>query len=286
MTELSPAAVEFLKSSGASSPPQVEHRLALLRSWKIPQGSKVLEIGCGQGDCTLLLADLVGENGHVTAIDPASLDYGAPMTLGEAQAQLKASPLGNRITFKQATVEEFCQSNDETYDCAVFARCLWYLSSPDMILSMLRSLQGRVRRVLIAEFLLDIQGDSAVLPHMLAVISLADINIGQPSDPWTGNDNVQSICSPKMICEMGRQAGWELEMESTIQAAEGLEDGRWEVGHVLSEKYAARVESLTPEPRRVYAKMLLDAVKQSTAAQPLATVKALPTWFSSWKPSS
>ncbi|KAJ5281115.1 hypothetical protein N7478_006487 [Penicillium angulare] len=284
-SELSPAAVQVLES-GISSSPQVEHRLALLRKWKIPQGSKVLEIGCGQGDCTILLADLVGENGHVTAIDPASLDYGAPMTLGEAQSQLKASPLGNRITFKQTTVEEFCQTNDEIYDCAVFARCLWYLPSPDILLSMLRSLRGRVRRVLIAEFLLDLQGDIAVLPHMLAVISLADINIGQPSDPWTSNDNVQSICSPKMIREMGRETGWELETESIIEAAEGLEDGRWEVGHVLSESYAARVESLTPEPRRVYAKMLLDAVKQSTATQPLAAVRALPTWFSSWKPSS
>lgn len=59
------------------SEPQLQHRLGILQKWGLVPGSKVLEIGCGQGDCTLVLADLVGEHGHVTAIDPAPLDYGS-----------------------------------------------------------------------------------------------------------------------------------------------------------------------------------------------------------------
>ena len=62
---------------GSSSEPQIEGRLDLCRKWGIPQGSKVLEIGCGQGDCTLVIAYVVGDQGHVTAIDPAPLDYGS-----------------------------------------------------------------------------------------------------------------------------------------------------------------------------------------------------------------
>lgn len=31
---------------------------------------------CGQGDCTIVLADAVGEGGHVDAVDPGSPDYG------------------------------------------------------------------------------------------------------------------------------------------------------------------------------------------------------------------
>jgi cyclopropane fatty-acyl-phospholipid synthase-like methyltransferase len=31
---------------------QTEHRLKLANGWPIQTGSKVLEIGCGQGDCT------------------------------------------------------------------------------------------------------------------------------------------------------------------------------------------------------------------------------------------
>lgn len=55
---------------------QTIHRLELLQHWNIPTGSKVLELGCGQGDCTTVLASAVGEQGRVVAVDPADLDYG------------------------------------------------------------------------------------------------------------------------------------------------------------------------------------------------------------------
>ena len=56
---------------------QTLHRLVLLQHWNIPTGSKVLELGCGQGDCTTVLASAVGEQGSVVAVDPADLEYGA-----------------------------------------------------------------------------------------------------------------------------------------------------------------------------------------------------------------
>lgn len=56
---------------------QTRHRLALVKHWNILPGSKILEIGCGQGDCTTVLANAVGERGTVVAVDPAELDYGA-----------------------------------------------------------------------------------------------------------------------------------------------------------------------------------------------------------------
>jgi predicted methyltransferase len=55
---------------------QTKHRLDLLERWNIPKGSRVLELGCGQGDCTTVLADAVGEEGKVVALDPADLEYG------------------------------------------------------------------------------------------------------------------------------------------------------------------------------------------------------------------
>lgn len=61
--------------------PQMQHRIDLIKYWGIKAGDKVLEIGCGQGDCTLVLAAAVGESGYVTAIDPASLDYGGASVL-------------------------------------------------------------------------------------------------------------------------------------------------------------------------------------------------------------
>ena len=55
---------------------QTLHRLAILQHWRISTGSKVLELGCGQGDCTTVLASAVGEQCKVVAVDPAELDYG------------------------------------------------------------------------------------------------------------------------------------------------------------------------------------------------------------------
>jgi predicted methyltransferase len=55
---------------------QTNHRLVLLQHWNILTGSKILELGCGQGDCTTVLAHVVGEKGTIVAVDPAELDYG------------------------------------------------------------------------------------------------------------------------------------------------------------------------------------------------------------------
>lgn len=46
----------------------------LLAQAKVPRGGTVIDIGCGCGATTLMLADLVGADGHVTA-----LDVSAPM---------------------------------------------------------------------------------------------------------------------------------------------------------------------------------------------------------------
>jgi len=48
----------------------------IVSGWDIPRGGKISEIGCGQVDCTAVLAELVGPEGHVTAIDPGPSDYG------------------------------------------------------------------------------------------------------------------------------------------------------------------------------------------------------------------
>jgi hypothetical protein len=55
---------------------QMDHRHELVKFWDIKPGSRVLELGCGQGDCTVVLAEAVGENGHVDAVDPGAPDYG------------------------------------------------------------------------------------------------------------------------------------------------------------------------------------------------------------------
>jgi predicted methyltransferase len=79
-TQLDAAAIARLSLHDAShfeiQCSQTAHRLKLIEKWKIRPGSRLLELGCGQGDCTTALASAVGDQGTVVALDPASLDYG------------------------------------------------------------------------------------------------------------------------------------------------------------------------------------------------------------------
>jgi predicted methyltransferase len=72
---------------------QTLHRLVLLQHWDIAPNSKVVELGCGQGDCTTVLATAVGEQGKVVAVDPAELDYGACFQVSIRRLSLLSGPL-------------------------------------------------------------------------------------------------------------------------------------------------------------------------------------------------
>ncbi|KAJ6003242.1 hypothetical protein N7451_005789 [Penicillium sp. IBT 35674x] len=270
-------------SDGGSSKPQIQARVDLFKTWDIPSGSKILEIGCGQGDCTLAMAYLVGEHGHITGIDPAPLDYGAPMTLGQAQDKLKQSEVGNRITFHQADLEGFLASSasEPLYDYAVFARSTWYLPSAEALTPMLVALRGRTKHLRIAEYSTDIQGDIAALPHLLAAISQAEFN--SRDDTLDRHDNIQSIITPQKIRELALQAGWVLEKEDVIRSPEDQEDAGWEVGRVLSESYRVRSRSSGGVSRQEYADALISAVEESKRALgPSPKLRTLPTWLGSW----
>ncbi|MDP1420646.1 class I SAM-dependent methyltransferase [Peribacillus simplex] len=47
---------------------QLQHRLELVEAFGIRKGMRVLEIGCGQGNTTVAIADSVGENGCVVIL--------------------------------------------------------------------------------------------------------------------------------------------------------------------------------------------------------------------------
>lgn len=76
---------------------QTKHRIKLVDFWNIKAGSRILEIGCGQGDTTAVLAYYAGEKGFVQGIDVGSPTYGSPVSLGESANYLMRSKLGKQI---------------------------------------------------------------------------------------------------------------------------------------------------------------------------------------------
>src|SRR5690349_20895852 len=92
---------------------------SIVQSLQLPHGSKGLDAGCGIGLQTLLFAESVGAEGHITGIDilPELLAYGA--------ATVAKKGLSNRITFREADVN-CLPFEDNVFDWVWSADCIGY----------------------------------------------------------------------------------------------------------------------------------------------------------------
>ena len=99
----------------------------------IGTGMKVLDVGSGAGDVTLLLADLVGPRGSVVGVEMN------PVILETAQARVNAVGWTN-VTFLDGDVTSIILDDD--FDAVVGRWILMYLPDP---VAALRGLAGRVR---------------------------------------------------------------------------------------------------------------------------------------------
>ncbi|KAH7402305.1 hypothetical protein DE146DRAFT_652989 [Phaeosphaeria sp. MPI-PUGE-AT-0046c] len=238
---------------------QTQHRLELLRYWNIVGGSNVLELGCGQGDCTVVIADVVGEKGRVVGVDPGPPDYGSPFTLAQSQNHISLGPLGPRITWIQRDPLSYLSSLSPptngtfTFDATVLAHSLWYFSSPALVLSTFRALKQYSKRLCLAEWSL-FATNPAAQPHVLAALAQAALECRKPMSA----SNVRTVMSLKRITELAREAGWKLESEKRVQC--NMLDGQWEVAACLGEKFQKEVgEFVADERERDVVRALRDA---------------------------
>lgn len=176
---------------------QTRHRAALVASWHIAPGSTVLELGCGQGDMTAVLAEAVGPKGRVVAVDVAAPSYGAPVTLGESAARLAAGPLGPRIDFRFATdvLDPSVDFPESTFDHVVFAHCSWYFTSLGHLRDTLARVRPWARRLWFTEWDLTPTSDDQ-LAHLLAVLIQGQIEAAGSH----GQGNVRTPFSREACC--------------------------------------------------------------------------------------
>ncbi|MCM3758200.1 class I SAM-dependent methyltransferase [Sporosarcina aquimarina] len=205
---------------------QLQHRLSLVKAFNLPKGGRILEIGCGQGDTTMAIAHVIGENGKVVAIDNASRDYGAPFTLGEATDHILHSTLGERITFHLDT--EFTDFEVTVpFDVAVFSHCSWYFKDPVELHSFLKRLRGMTKRICFAEW--DLQfTEMTQRTHFVAVSILALY-----SQFVENESNVQNLFNKSQILHLLEQAGFQIEKQTTVDAT-FLPDAKWEKDYANS----------------------------------------------------
>ncbi len=225
---------------------QTEHRVKLAESWGIEAGSRILEIGCGQGDTTAVLAYFTGEKGHVHAIDIAGPDYGSPVTLGESRDYLLSSSLGEQmnIQFQIDVLADNATFPENHFDYIVFSHASWYLRSADQLAAILKKSRSWGKKLCFAEW------DPAIMQveqqsHLLAVLIQAQYEAFKESS----EANIRSFFTADDIKDIAEKAGWSITKEESIYSPK-LKDGEWEVDMALD--FAAKeVELLQEMPAKL-----------------------------------
>ena len=97
----------------------------------LAQAMRVLDVGCGAGDVSLLAAAFVGPSGSVLGIDQS------PESVSLARERAKAAGLDN-VRFEVARLEEFREGGP--FDALVGRLVLLYLKEPAVVLRQLAEL--------------------------------------------------------------------------------------------------------------------------------------------------
>jgi ubiquinone/menaquinone biosynthesis C-methylase UbiE len=108
-------------------------------------GSRGLDIGCGIGLQTLLLAEATRPNGHVTGLDISA------ELLAYAQNKVKSSPFADRISFKQGDLLSL-PFPDNAFDWVWSADCVGYPSGdlPAALKEIVRAVRAGGRVAILA----------------------------------------------------------------------------------------------------------------------------------------
>ena len=100
----------------------------VLRRAGVAPGMRVLDIGCGVGDVSLLAAELVGPSGAVLGVDSSA------EAISTAQSRAAAAAL-NRVRFYVAELDAF--DLDQKFDAVVGRLVLMYIPDPAVTLRRL-----------------------------------------------------------------------------------------------------------------------------------------------------
>ena len=216
---------------------QTEHRLKLAEFWDIRKGDRVLEIGCGQGDTTAVLAYLVGENGLVHGVDLGGRRVIKKNTLGEAAQHLQQSKLGKQIQidFETDVLAAELDFSENFFDVIVLSHCSWYFQSPQQLLDVLKKTRQWGKKLCFAEWDMRIQ-QMEQYPHLLAVLIQAQYECYKESS----ESNIRTLFAADDLIQLAEQAGWSISEHTSIYSP-NLQDGMWEVDYTLSE-YEAELQ--------------------------------------------
>ncbi len=245
---------------------RIEHRLRLADQWKIFYGSKVLEIGCGQGETTAVIAYTVGENGFVYAVDLANEDYGSPENLGTARERLMSSHLGDRLNIDLGVniLDPSFDFEPNSFGYVVLSHCLWYLNSHEELHDILFKVRKWAPRICIAEW--DPRPSTfGQYHHFMA----ANIQAICESFHVTDHFNIKTMFYPHEIENALCACGWDITSHASIDAYD-VQDAMWEID-IVKDMFPRKIsehKNMPPKLRRLLLSQIY-ALGEPEASEPL-----------------
>ncbi|ORX33444.1 hypothetical protein BD324DRAFT_654156 [Kockovaella imperatae] len=279
---------------------QTRHRVNIVDHWGGSQffnGAKVLEIGCGQGDMSTVIATAVGSAGagQITAWDPAPGSYGAPLTMSEAHETLTSNKELDNLKFVIDSPIDTVLTSEASYTHAVLVHSLYYFESEAVLLETFRRLATNtpaIKYLCLAEYALRADIVEQV-PHLLSVLAQAAVHALHSDDKATNkspSSNVRTVVGPGRIIELATEAGWKLctkddgsSHEATFTPDADLQDGSWEAQTVGDKSWELDIRGEGNQTRKSAASAL-EAFQNSTATS-LTSLRAtsrktatMPVW--------
>lgn len=215
---------------------QTAHRIRIVDAARIEEGMRVLEIGCGQGDTTAVLAARVGAKGFVKGIDIADGDYGAPITLAEATNHLLQGQLGQQLDI-QLNTNLLDLLDEEQYDVAIFSHCSWYMDSYQTLEQLIQKASKLAKKIILVDWDI-IKVDNHQHAHQQAAFIQALYATQETTDA-----NIRTLFTRQQIEELFKRCGGEIEQSTTVDAKE-LHDGQWEVAYASDLEFTTSLEGI------------------------------------------
>ena len=125
---------------------------------------------------------------------------------------------------------------------------------------ILTVLLARVDRVCVSEYALS-AGDPRAAAHVLATFAQASLEVRKDGNESTSN--VRTVFSPARLKSAAIAAGLKAESETLVRPPEGMLDGRWEVGWVLSAGFTKEIDEHVTDERE---KAVVIAARDSVQA--------------------
>ena len=210
---------------------QTAHRVKLVEFWQPKEGSRILEIGCGQGATTIVLAHAVGANGWIQGVDTASGDYRTPLTMREAKVHLAASGIGawTQIDYDTDVRAESISFERNEFDWVILSLSSWYFASSSDLTSVLERVRPWSSRLGFAEW--DPRPrETGQFAHALAAVMWSQLS----SLMEHSEANIRTLMSREQVRTIVEAAGWRVEEEAWM-CTPGMQDAKWETDSVLHE---------------------------------------------------